>query len=49
MKLVLCLDMMMPSMDDQPPHVAKISPQVKIIAVSGLASRDQVSAAMGLS
>jgi CheY-like chemotaxis protein len=46
---VVLMDMMMPSMDGLTtiPTLQKISPQVKIIAVSGLASRDQVSAAMG--
>lgn len=46
---VVLMDMMMPSMDGLTtiPTLQKINPQVKIIAVSGLASREQVSAAMG--
>lgn len=46
---VVLMDMMMPSMDGLTtiPTLQKISPQVKIIAVSGLASRDQVSTAIG--
>ncbi len=46
---VVLMDMMMPSMDGLTtiPTLQKIKPQVKIIAVSGLASREQVSAAMG--
>lgn len=46
---VVLMDMMMPSMDGLTtiPTLQKINPQVKIIGVSGLASRDQVSTAMG--
>ena len=46
---VVLMDMMMPSMDGPTTirTLQKINPKVKIIAVSGLASSDKVTAAMG--